>query len=241
MKGSQQILPTFIQLQSLFIFHIHLLSLSPVITEDKVPSNTKQIMKKYFIIFIAIMLCTYGFANNASDARKILDKAAAKVNIKSGATANFTIKGGKINQAGTISIKGNKFNARTSNAIIWYNGKTQWIYNKKNEEVNVSTPSAQQQHTMNPYTFLRLYKSGYTLSMTNAASGYQIHMVGKGKSISEAYILIDKSYTVKQVKIKQKNVWTTINISNFKAHSISDAAFTFKAKDYPKAEIIDLR
>jgi hypothetical protein len=35
--------------------------------------------------------------------------------------------------------------------------------------------------------------------------------------------------------------WTTINISNFKAKNQSNDIFSFNSKDYPKAEIIDLR
>jgi len=199
-------------------------------------------MKKLlsFIIFIFTALTT--FASNAAEARRALDKAAAKVSIKSGATANFSITGSKIGtQSGTIAIKGNKFCARTGNATIWYNGKTQWMYNKKNDEVHVSTPTSAQQHQMNPYTFLSLYKSGYAMSLTNVASGQQIHLTGKGKSISEMYILLDKSYTIKQVKMKQRNGWVTINITNFKASSLADSSFSFNAKEHPKAEIIDLR
>ncbi len=200
-------------------------------------------MKKILLYIIAAFCTLSAFADNAADARRVLDKAAAKINIKSGATANFTISGGNIGkQSGTISIKGNKFCARTSKAIMWYNGKTQWVYNKKSEEVNISSPSSAQQQTMNPYTFLSLYKSGYSMSVANTANGQQVHLVGnKGKSVNEMYVLIDKSNTIKQVKIKQKNNWITINIANFKATSLSDSAFSFNSKDFPKAEIVDLR
>lgn len=201
-------------------------------------------MKKFISMIILAALCTLNICaagNTTTEAKKILDKAAAKVNLKSGATADFSISGGKLAQSGSIAIKGNKFNARTDKAIIWYNGKTQWLYNSTSNEVNISNPSAAVQQSMNPYTFLNLYKQGYDLSVEKSASGQLIHMVGKGKSISEMYILIDKSYTIKQVKMKQKNQWLVINISNFKQKSLSDAAFTFNSKDYPKAEVIDLR
>jgi hypothetical protein len=39
----------------------------------------------------------------------------------------------------------------------------------------------------------------------------------------------------------QKGKWIVINISNFKQTSVSDDVFTFNKKDFPKAEIIDLR
>jgi hypothetical protein len=41
--------------------------------------------------------------------------------------------------------------------------------------------------------------------------------------------------------MKQRNGWTTINISNLKAAKLNDNMFRFNAKDYPHAEVIDLR
>lgn len=202
-------------------------------------------MKKLLFIIIATMcsFCTISAADTSAQARKVLDKAASKVNITKGASANFTISGGKLGtQSGSIAIKGNKFNARTSAAIMWYDGKTQWLYNKKNNEVNVSGPSASAQQSMNPYTFLNLYKQGYQMSLDKTASGdYNIHLTGKGKSISEMYVLVDKSNNIKQVKMKQGNQWLTITLTGLKSQNFGDNAFRFNAKDYPKAEIIDLR
>lgn len=199
--------------------------------------------KKVFIFFFTILFAiTVQAENTGTIARKTLDKAANKVGLTKGASADFTISGSKLGtQSGTIAIKGNKFNARTSNTIIWFDGKTQWLYNKKNQEVNISTPSSSQLQNMNPYNFLTLYKQGYTMSQTTTASGFQVHLIGKGKSISEMYILIDKQYNIKQVKMKQGQQWHTINISNFKQQPFSDNAFRFNAKDYPQAEVIDLR
>lgn len=201
---------------------------------------------KRLISLLTVIVCvclSIHAADTASQARKILDTASNKLNLNKGVSANFTVSGGKLNkQAGTIAIKGNKFNVRTANTIVWYDGKTQWLYNKNNNEVNVSTPTKAQQQSMNPYTFVTLYKQGYQLSMDKtAAKEYNIHLVGKGKSINELYILVDKNYVIKSVKMKQNNQWITISISGFKAQTFSDAAFRFNSKDYPKAEVIDLR
>lgn len=55
------------------------------------------------------------------------------------------------------------------------------------------------------------------------------------------YITVDKNYVPKQVKMRQGSTWTTISISNFKASRQSDATFSFNSKDFPTAEVIDLR
>lgn len=198
-------------------------------------------------LILALCSITFTFAasnNSATEAKKLLDKVAAKVNAKNGATASFTIKGDKIaQQSGNISIKKNMFMASTGNAMVWYNGKTQWTYLKKNEEVNISTPSASAQASMNPYTFINIYKKGYDMSMQQTSSGKQVHLTAQNKkaSIKEMYILVDKTDNIKQVRMLQGSGWITITISGLKSKALPDSYFTFNRKDYPKAEIIDLR
>lgn len=204
----------------------------------------KHIIKSIIVMLImSVVAISANAADTSSQAKKILDKAAAKVNIKGGTQMSFSISGDKIpNQSGTIVIKGKKFNARTSSAIIWFDGTTQWTYLKKNEEVNVSTPSAAQQSSMNPYSFINLYKSGYTLSLSKSASGNQVHLVSQKKaSIPEMYILVDANDNIKQVKMKQNGSWTTITVSGIKTVNAPDSSFKFNAKDCPNAEVIDLR
>lgn len=182
---------------------------------------------------------------NANKARKVLDRTAAVVGHKGGASASFSITGAKIGTtSGTIAIKGNKFRAITPKAMVWFNGKTQWTYMKQTNEVNISTPTQAQQMQMNPYTFISMYKSGYNLSLTTKGGNYQVHMKAKnsGRSVKEAYILINKNtYTPSQVKMLQGGHWFIISIRNFRAKAQSDATFVFRSKDFPKAEIIDLR
>ena len=181
----------------------------------------------------------------ASQARKVLDRTAAVVGHKGGASASFTITGAKIGTtSGTIAIKGNKFRAITSKAMVWFNGKTQWTYMKQTNEVNISTPTQAQQMQMNPYTFISMYKSGYNLQLSTQGNSYKVHMKAQNgsRSVKEAYIIINKNtYSPTQVKMLQGNHWLTIRISNFRAKAQSDATFVFSSKDFPKAEIIDLR
>lgn len=204
----------------------------------------KRIISLIALIAICAFTATISANANSNAAKKVLDKAVAKLNIKGGTTASFSITGNKIGtQKGSISIKGNKFHASTASAIVWYNGKTLWTYVKKNEEVNVSTPSAAQQSSMNPYTFVNLYKKGYSMQLNKTASGNQVHLKAQNQkaSIKEAYILVDGNNNIKEVKMRQASGWVTISISNIQQKSLSDATFTFNAKDYPKAEVIDLR
>ncbi len=182
-------------------------------------------------------------AQNATQARKILDKTASIIGRKGGAVANFSISGKYGNSSGTIAIKGNKFNAKTPQAIVWYDGKTQWTYMKKNQEVNVSTPTEAQQQSMNPYKFISIYKNGFKLGMKNVSEGWQIHLyaTNQKRTIKEMYIVVGKNYLPKTIRMRQSNGWTTIKVTNFKAKNLADTMFRFNAKDFPNAEVIDLR
>ena len=200
-------------------------------------------MKRILFIFISLLLTICIYAQNATQARKILDKTASIISRKGGASANFNISGKYGNSSGTIYIKGNKFNARTTQAIVWYDGNTQWTYMKKNQEVNISTPTEAQQQSMNPYKFINIYKNGFKLGMKNITGGWQIHLyaTNQKRTIKEMYITINKNYFPQTIRMRQSNGWTTIKVSNFKAKNLSDATFRFNSKDYPHAEIIDLR
>lgn len=199
-------------------------------------------MKKLLLMFMAVTFCLGSWSQNA---RQILDKTAKVIGNKSGASANFQVSSTKLGStSGTIAIKGNKFNARTPQAIVWYNGKTQWTYLKKTNEVNVSNPTQAQQMSMNPYTFINIYKTGYNMDVKNNGGNYVVHLNAQNqkRSVAELYITINKqTYVPSKVRMRQGKNWSTINISNFQAKNIPNASFAFNAKEFPSAEIVDLR
>ncbi len=182
-------------------------------------------------------------ASYGQNAKQVLDKTAAVVSNKNGAQASFTIKGQNMNTSGSIAVKGRKFHATIPQATIWFDGKTQWTYMKKNEEVNVSNPSESELAAINPYNFIFMYKQGYSYTMEKKNGQFIVHLKATGKKpIQEMYITVNqKSYIPSQIRMKQSKGWTTIDVSNFKTASLSDGMFRFNSKDFPSAEIIDLR
>lgn len=183
--------------------------------------------------------------SNPAQARAILDKTSKVIGHKSGVSAAFTLNNPTTgNVSGTIAVKGGKFNARTPQAIVWFNGKTQWTYMKKNNEVNISIPTQAQQQMMNPYTFINVYKTGYKMSSTKAGGSYEVHLVAQNqkRSIQEMYVTVNsKTYVPSRVKMKHNGRWYTVTISNFSAKKLPDSLLAFNSKDYPSAEVIDLR
>ena len=191
---------------------------------------------------IAVLLSIGAHAENA---KSILDKAAATVSNPNGVQANFEMRSRQFgNTTGSISIKGNKFHATTPQATIWFDGKTQWTYMKNNDEVNVSNPTEEELQAINPYNFINIYKKGFKLSSKKVNNSYEVHLkaTNKKRKLQEMYIIVDQNtYRPTHVKMMQNGKWSVLLISGLKATSLSDGLFQFNAKDFPQAEIIDLR
>ena len=110
--------------------------------------------------------------------------------------------------------------------------------------MNVSNPTQAQQMSMNPYTFINIYKTGYKSTLKTAGSNYVVHLVANNqkRSVAEMYITINKKTHVPSVvKMRQGNTWSTITVSNFRAKRVSNSTFNFNSKECPGAEVIDLR
>ena len=190
-----------------------------------------------------LLLAIFALPVNAQTAKQVLDKTASIVAAKSGAKATFSIKGNQMNASGTIAIKGKKFQATTPQATIWFDGKTQWTYLKKNEEVNVANPTESELAAINPYNFIYMYQKGYKYTMEKKNGSFIVHLTATDKrSIQEMYITVNqKTYIPSQIRMRQQKGWTTIDISGFKQSKLSDGMFRFNSKDFPNAEVIDLR
>lgn len=200
-------------------------------------------MKKIlFVLVLALMQHVQGFSQ---DAKTVLDKCAAVVSSKNGVKASFVMQSASFgNTNGSIAVKGRKFYATTPVATMWFDGTTQWTYLNKNNEVNVSTPTEAQLQAINPYNFINLYKKGFSYSMTKNDKIFTVHLTSNDskQKIKEMFISIDKKgYTPTEVRILQNGRWTIFTISDFKRESLSDGLFKFNSKDFPSAEVIDLR
>jgi len=200
-------------------------------------------MKRIFL-FLAVLALTFT-SSFAINARQVLDKTSSVLSNKGGVSAKFTVQGGAYGStSGSIAVKGRKFRVVTPIAMVWFDGKTQWTYMKRSNEVNVNTPSEGELQAVNPYNFIKIYQSGYSMSLEIVGGNYKVHLsaTDRKRQVQEMFITVGKqSYVPSQVRMKQGGKWSTINISGFKSSNLSDAIFRFNSKDFPSAEIIDLR
>ncbi len=217
----------------------------------------KVIYNSLRFIATAILLVYAMNISAQNNATQILDKSASVFEQANGISADFSLHmRGEAQQVsesfeGVIQMKKDKFTLITPDAHIWYDGKTQWAYMTRNEEVNVTEPTGEELQYTNPVLLLSMYKKGYTATYkgeSTAASGktaYDIELTPKKKGdIVRVNLQIEKSSSLPaRVVIEDKNnMRTMIQITKITTGlNQPDNFFVFNSGSYPNAEVIDLR
>jgi len=210
-------------------------------------------------LFTFFLLLAFTVTVNAQNARTILDKASEAYNKAGGVTASFTLdtKDLKAESANTYSydgkayMEGNKFKIEIPDAITWFDGTTQWVYVTDTEEVNISTPTGEELQAISPSVLFNIYKKGFNLSYKGEKKSagkalYEIELTPqkKGNDFSKIIVQIDKSNNIfYRITLMDKvGLENTLTIKNYQTGSnLPDNTFRFDKKDYPRAEIVDLR
>lgn len=200
-------------------------------------------MRRIFLIWTALLVAVLLHAQNATS---VLDKSAATLRAAGNVKIGFTLEVDGGASAGYIKLQRQKFVVNVGGSITWFDGKTMWTYVKANEEVNVTNPSADAVAKMNPYAFLSFYKKGYTVKMGKGTDKeHEVLLTGKsGSPYTNVVVRINKStqYPTFIKMTSSKGAVTTIRCNSFlKNQKYKDSTFQFNKKNYPDAEIVDLR
>jgi len=215
-------------------------------------------MRKYiFSVLIALLSLPVIAQQQQSQAKVVLDRTAEAFRKAGGVKADFIVKAvtnglAEGAESGTIQLKGEKFVLKTSDVVTWFDGKTQWSYVAKNDEVNVSSPTQEELQQINPYTFLYMYQKGfsYKLGTTKTFRGkavWEVILTAKDKKqeLERIILFVTKdTYEPLYILLQQRGQQTRneITVTTYQTRqNYADSVFAFDRKQYPSAEIIDLR
>lgn len=207
-------------------------------------------------LFTLIFFFAAATVVNAQNARAILDKASQTYNETGGVAASFTLDAKDLS-ANTYSydgkayMKGDKFKIEIPDATTWFDGTTQWVYIKDTEEVNITSPTGEELQAISPSVLFNIYKRGFNLTyMGEKRAGgktlQEIELIPqkKGGDFSKINVQIDKATNIfyKIVLTDKEGMENILTIKNYQVDkNLSDNLFRFDKKDYPEAEIVDLR
>ena len=207
-------------------------------------------MKKTLLLLaILTSLCI-----QAQDAMKVLDITADRIrkagNVKIEYKASiFAGATEKASSTGTMWLQESKMKLDTEDIKTWYNGKTRWCYVPEANEVNIDEPSKKEMASMNPYTFMNIYKKGFKMTVKETVlrgeAVYEVYLRARyaKMDVKEVYVDIRKSdYQPLCIRVREDNDWQRVSILSFKGNlQLSDDFFTFKESDYPNVLINDMR
>ena len=214
----------------------------------------KMKMKNLIYIIILLIIPSIGIAQSA-DAGAIIEKASriykewGGMEIKFAANIRSEKNGVSESFEGSIVMKNDKFVLKTPDMLIWFDGKTQWTYILRSEEVNLSTPTSDELRYLNPMLILqdpnKDFKVTYIGESTsaNAKSAHDVMLTPKKKDdIEKMEIQIEKntSLPVKLVVTMRYDIRSTVTIKEINASNPPDETFTFPEAEYPGIEIIEL-
>lgn len=213
-------------------------------------------MSKYIFSILIALLTLPVFVQKQAQAKLVLDKTAAAFEKAGGVRADFSVqafnKGESLGTAsGTIKLKGEKFLLKTAETVSWFDGQTQWSYLTASDEVNISTPTKEELQGINPYALLYIYKKGfgYTLGTEKNFQNKSVYEViltatDKKQELSRIVLYVTKdTYQPVGIVVEQRDgSRSEITITGYRTGlELDDSVFVFDKKQYPSAEVIDLR
>ncbi|MCD8310591.1 MAG: hypothetical protein LUB83_05205 [Prevotellaceae bacterium] len=191
-------------------------------------------------------------AQQADEARALLDRTAEAFRQMDGVEMHFTVRAPEGQSQGIIHLQDTKFYLEAGGTLTWFDGTTQWTYLTDADEVNISCPTAEELQALSPYSWLTLYRTGYNLKLSRQGTDadkttYKVVMNAREKDaeIRCLIVYIDKA-TLRPQKVGllnrgSKEAIVLVADSYKTGQHYSDAYFRFDPAAHPDAEIIDLR
>jgi len=220
--------------------------------------NFSIILLRLPVFFLGFLLAMPAFAQKDKKAKEILDKASAVINQAGGLSVSFTVnindEVNNIKQSfeGQMFMKGSKFYFDTSEQTVYFDGKTQWVYNKSFEEVSIVEPQPQDIQALNPVAVFELYKTDCDYKYKGEKTDIQ-----KRKVQEISLFPKDKKADIKQVDlhintsdympvffhvIYKNKLEYRIYINKYQTKlNLQNSQFVFDFKKYPNVEVNDLR
>lgn len=196
-------------------------------------------------------------SRSESEARTILDEMSAKISsystIEISFTADYVSKrtGDKHASKGTLKMKGQSYVLDVNDMVTYSDGKTVSVWQKNNNEVDITNYDPDSEDDMTPSKLFGAYKSGYKLRrLPDKLIGddycqiIDLYPIEKQTNIMRIRISVSKSTRrISQFEQSTKSGETlTVNINNYKVNqAMPDNTFVFDAQKHKGIEIVDLR
>lgn len=203
---------------------------------------------KQILTLTMILMSTFSFAQNASQAEKLLNEVYDKTNSYENISIDFKYSlentAENINQEtrGDVVLEGDKYVLNILGVTRIFDGKTLYTISPEDEEVTISSENTEDANTITPSQMLSFYKEGYTYAMdiVQNVRGRKIQYVklspiDTNSEIKQVLLGIDANtkHIYNLIEIGKNGTKTILTVNSFKTNEpISKTLFTFDKSKY---------
>lgn len=219
---------------------------------------------KLYVACAALLFPSFPTANAQADeaksekeARAILDEMSAKAKSFSTIEINFTAEysskrtGDKSKSNGNLKVKGQAYALDVNDMVTYSDGQTVYVWQKNNNEVDISDADPDADGDMTPSKLFGAYKSGYKLRHLAdktiggvACEQVDLYPQDKKTNVMRIRISVNKSTRrIQQFEQTTKSGETlTVTVKDYKVNQPMPAStFKFDTTAHKYVEVVDLR
>ncbi|MFD2561062.1 LolA family protein [Aquimarina rubra] len=201
-------------------------------------------MKRILFLVVTLFITTA----QAQDAKQLLDEVSTKVrsydNIVIGFKYALNNPAENVSQEtrGDVTLLGDKYLLNLMGTEQMYDGKKLHIIIPEDEEINISSQSAEDEASVTPSKMLTFYEEGYTskLDIVQDVQGRKIQFVklipiDSNSDLKEILLGIDKQtkHIYKLILMQNNGTNITITVNSFKTNQpLSKTLFVFDESKY---------
>lgn len=185
-------------------------------------------------------------------AEAFLDRAVKAMKDDSAVQMDYTYtvydENGKVVQAdkGILRLNGSSYSLLMDDMKVWCNGKVQWSYMSEINEIYITDASSPEAQNLSPLYIMEMYRAGYSAAMnsTNGRTEVTLETSLPDNNINKVKLQFDAS----TLRLESMFIYMAgqgyieVALDAYTAHCTFPAGvYECPLKDYPAAEVVDMR
>ena len=209
-------------------------------------------MRRSQSIFFTLLLLCCTLTVSAQGTAEVWTNKAVSLLQNKGVEVSFRLNEDGYHLNGKLLMEGDSYHFDAEEMKIWFDGTTQWTmqYTDDYSELYISTPTVEEQQSINPYLLLKNYKKHFTAhdGSEKSIAGKLVHeVILTAKDNQQAikglrvYIKSDGHIEALTLIFPDEHEYK-IEVRNMRnGLTFPKQTFTYSEKTYPADEVIDMR
>lgn len=205
-------------------------------------------MKTIIRILIISVICLICPKVSGANTTASLEKLAAYAKASPSLKIDFSVRVDKETSGkGTLTLGGSRFVLQVAGISAWFDGKTQWVYQKQTNEVTVTTPTAAELAEINPMVLITNYKKHFKVTGSKTQNGITTFTLkplktGTGIKTINISLRVSNNQPSRLVVTSEDGAVTTMTVTScVRGKKLPDTYYKYNKANCPGAVVNDMR